>query len=319
MNDNGRKTKVLVVGAGETREYFEGHFTKRMVQRPSMAAYSWAQRLGAQPHEAQAFAGLEDEKEIWDYISALVARSGMLRFQPWIARDVEEYVRQSDLPLTSSYDAIHVRRGDMLTKKDDDSHTSFVKEYWESQDHQRPLVAVVGAFFHQNAPTATAPHNYIPFSHYLSQFDEIECNTDEARIVYVATDDPTEVQREIANLPKDEDGNTTVKDGCHKFKFMFHPVMQCGLTFHLDGGQDRSGCGCRYQRNIASIADMMIAAKSDTFVGEFNSNWGRLVRIFRMKLEVVNDDSDGDGSHVAAVERRMGVAWGGEHPPPPGL
>ncbi len=28
----------------------------------------------------------------------------------------------------------------------------------------------------------------------------------------------------------------------------------------------------------------MILTKSNTFVGEFNSNWGRIVRIFRMQL-----------------------------------
>lgn len=39
-----------------------------------------------------------------------------------------------------------------------------------------------------------------------------------------------------------------------------------------------------YDRNIHSIADLMILTKSNTFVGEFNSNWGRVVRIFRTQL-----------------------------------
>lgn len=39
-----------------------------------------------------------------------------------------------------------------------------------------------------------------------------------------------------------------------------------------------------YKRNIHSIADLMILTKSNTFVGEFNSNWGRIVRIFRTQL-----------------------------------
>mmetsp|Transcript_2463 Transcript_2463/g.6125 ORF Transcript_2463/g.6125 Transcript_2463/m.6125 type:complete len:103 (+) Transcript_2463:55-363(+) len=39
-----------------------------------------------------------------------------------------------------------------------------------------------------------------------------------------------------------------------------------------------------YTRNIHSIADLMILTKSNTFVGEFNSNWGRIVRIFRTQL-----------------------------------
>lgn len=43
-------------------------------------------------------------------------------------------------------------------------------------------------------------------------------------------------------------------------------------------------CLTGYQRNIHSIADLMILTKSNTFVGEFNSNWGRIVRIFRTHL-----------------------------------
>lgn len=39
-----------------------------------------------------------------------------------------------------------------------------------------------------------------------------------------------------------------------------------------------------YRRNIHSIADLMILTKANTFVGEFNSNWGRIVRLFRLHL-----------------------------------
>mmetsp|Transcript_16823 Transcript_16823/g.36316 ORF Transcript_16823/g.36316 Transcript_16823/m.36316 type:complete len:579 (-) Transcript_16823:79-1815(-) len=312
INHNGRQTKVLVVGAGETRDYFEGHFQEKMVQRPSTDAYSWAQRLGAKPREAKVFAGLEDEKEIWDYISAFMAQSGMLRFQPWIARDVEEYIRQSGLPLDASYDAIHIRRGDMLAKEDDASPKQFLREYWESRDKH---FNVLRALLHPDVKQA--PHNYVPFTHYLSQFDDLECNTENARVVYVATDDPAEVQREIGDLPKDEDGNSIIKDGCHKIKFFFTPTKEIE-NFHIDDGPDQDDCGGRYKRNIASIADMMIAAKSDMFVGEFNSNWGRLVRIFRMQLKNVGD-SDINESPVAAVERKMNVAWGDEYPLPPGM
>jgi hypothetical protein len=48
-----------------------------------------------------------------------------------------------------------------------------------------------------------------------------------------------------------------------------------------------------YKRNIHSIADLMILTKSNTFVGEFVSNWGRIVRIFRAHLHdkyVIHDN-----------------------------
>jgi hypothetical protein len=46
----------------------------------------------------------------WDRVSALLSRAGVLRFQPWIARDVRR--RVSEIPIRGDYVAIHVRRGD---------------------------------------------------------------------------------------------------------------------------------------------------------------------------------------------------------------
>ena len=60
--------------------------------------------------------------------------------------------------------------------------------------------------------------------------------------------------------------------GCdHVYALRLRPSM---LSTQLAG----------YTRNIHSIADLMILTKSNTFVGEFNSNWGRIVRIFRTQL-----------------------------------
>lgn len=83
-----------------------------------------------------------------------------------------------------------------------------------------------------------------------------------------------------------------------------------------------------YKRNIHSIADLMILSKSNTFVGEFVSNWGRIVRIFRAHLNdkfVVHDHSLRWGD----VFRETGeppvlfhdtrIAFGeGKQSPPPG-
>jgi len=299
----------LVIGAEETRDYFEGHFKERMVQRPSKDLnFMWAVRLGASPEEAEAFAELEDEKEIWDYISALMARSGVLRFQPWIARDVEDYIKQSELPLEEGYDAIHVRRTDMLAKQDDASPKNFVRKYWKSRDDHLSVLKALG--FNRD---------YIGFDHYLDQLKQSECQPDAGdvytppRAVYVATDDPTEVQQEIDNM---KDFN----NDCHKYKFILSPAKDIIQNFHLDDlpEKDHGDCVGRYKRNIACVADMMIAAKSDTFVGEFNSNWGRLVRMFRIQLKSEVDIETGEQS-FDVVERKMSVTWGNDNPLPPGM
>jgi len=292
VNDNGRRTNVLVVGGEETRDYFEGHFKERMLERPSKDdAYGWAMRLGAKPLDAEVFVGLEGERNIFDYVSALMARSAMIRFQPWIAADVEDYIeKRVNLPLDVSYDVIHVRRGDKL----EEEFKPHVHGYWKSQGVRK------------HHP------NYIPFAQYLTTYDDVECN-EEARLVYVSTDDPQKVQDEINALPKDGSGNTITSNGCHKFHFIFSQNENFLDGFHIDGPAN-DDCEGRYARNIASVADLMLAAKADRYVGEVVSNWGRLVRIFRMKL---NDDGVAeDGGSSNAVVKEMRAAFGHDQLPP---
>ena len=108
--------------------------------------------------------------------------------------------------------------------------------------------------------------------------------------------------------------------GCERVKFIFSPDASHG-SLHISEGGVRIDCVERerrrpiccsvcllpvflnasssytgYKRNIQSIADMMILTKSNTFVGEFTSNWGRIVRIFRTQLNdmyVIPDKSSG--------------------------
>lgn len=202
--------------------------------------------------------------------------------------------------LSSNSDAIHVRRGDKLVG---DSRTH-VRKFWEEK----------GLY---NADTGAMPTNYIPFTHYLHEFDTLYCRPSTPRIVYVATDDPQEVQREIDALPKDSYGNTMLStDSCHKFRFIFSSFdHEKSLGFHIDAGKSKDPCEDRYARNIAGIADLMILAKSDVFVGEFNSNWGRLVRTFRLKM---NNSAKIVNGARPVIEREMRVAWGFKRPGPPG-
>jgi len=311
-NANGGQSyqNSIVLGGQQVRDYFETHFKAQMMDRDEIMttpAAEWASRLGATPNEARAFGSLTDRHEIWDYISALMNRAGIMRFQPWIARDVEDHINQiEDMPLDAPYDAIHVRRGDKL----ESDAKRFVKKYWESEGKE----------------TQEVPRNYIPLVFYLRQFDEKNRKYDEAactgeepvRLVYVATDDPTTVQSEVNEFPRDAEGNSivnSVQSCCNRFRFFFgtSPSEQNALvSYHIDEGPSKGDCEERYRRNIAGIADLMILAKADIFIGEFNSNWGRLVRTFRLRL-----NTSGKWARPVLL-KEMRVAWGSSHPGPPG-
>jgi len=349
-SSHGRDTNVLVVGGYELRKYFDQEIKEKMVHRvPSSPiddaiesangqddqddkndnqdAYDWAVRLGASSTEAKAFADLDQEEDIWDFVSALMARSGIIRFQPWIARDVEAFIKKAGLPLNVDYDSIHVRRGDKLEQESKRE----VNNFWRSRGYGKGTGRKI-------------PRNYIPFSHYVGQgYHKKPCNADsEAHLVYVATDDPRVIKQELTGMKKDDLG-FTVMNKCHKFSFVFGPPTKDDVPSHLNSEGGHRNCVDRYKRNLAGIADLLILAKSSLFVGEFNSNWGRLVRVFRMRLnddliaangEVEDADSDEGEQPAAEGEKRrraartvahpvltkgLKVAWGKTHPGPLGL
>ncbi|KAK1742927.1 hypothetical protein QTG54_006524 [Skeletonema marinoi] len=347
-SSHGRDTNVLVVGGYELRKYFEQEIKEKMIHRvPSSPidsaidsangqddedetndnqdAYDWSIRLGASSAEATAFTDLDQEEDIWDFVSALMARSGVIRFQPWIARDVESFIKKASLPLNVDYDSIHVRRGDKLEQESKREVNSF----WRARGYGKGTGRKI-------------PRNYIPFSHYVGQgYHKRPCNADgEAHLVYVATDDPKVIKQELTGMKKDDLG-FTVMNKCHKFNFIFGPTPKDDTPSHLNSEGGHRNCVDRYNRNIAGIADLLILAKSNLFVGEFNSNWGRLVRVFRMRLndellmateEVEEGDLD-DGEQPEGEKRRraaktvahpvltkgLKVAWGNRHPGPLGL
>ena len=99
-----RQTNVIAMGGPQVRHFFQEYYKGLMLARdsnpPTLAAAEWARRLGAKPHEAEIFGSLEDKFQIWEYVSAIMSRSGVLRFQHWIARDAETYIKEvSNLPL----------------------------------------------------------------------------------------------------------------------------------------------------------------------------------------------------------------------------
>merc|ERR1719223_524598 len=208
-------------------------------------------------------------------------------------------IKRSDLPLDVPYDSIHLRRGDKL----ESDAKRFVIRHWQDSGQY-------------DEDTGDMPKPYIPLSHYLNQLETVECK-DEPRLVYIATDDPIEVQNEVNELPKDTSGSyyTLNSESCHKFQFIFSPASSMEQGFHIDSSPSKGSCEDRYERNIASIADLMILAKSDIFVGEFNSNWGRLVRTFRLKI---NNSAKIMNGARPVIQREMKVAWGNKKPGPPG-
>lgn len=146
----------------------------------------------------------------------------------------------------------------------------------------------------------------------------------------MATDDPMVVKEEIAKLPKGSDG-TTVVAGCKRVKFIFAPVSE-DSAFHINEGGGKTDCYVRYKRNIRAIADLMVLTKSDTFVGEFVSNWGRIIRLHRLILndsplvgEIKESSSNWlkkkpveDDLEPPAFIRDIRVAFGDLISPPPG-
>lgn len=299
QNPDGKTVKAHLSGNFGTRLYYRS-IDKEFTQRPSPQARKWALQLGASPEEAEIFTNIRSPREIWDFATALMNKSGILRYQPWIARDVEMFIKSFDIPFDHGYDTIHVRRGDKLEMES----RGEVVNYWKSQGY---------------SDESEFPTDYIPFAHYLSQYDKNECADKGVksidRHVYVATDDPIVVKEEIAKLTNSEGGNIALVNGCHSLTFYFNPTDDS--NFHIDEGGDNDSCFSRYHRNIASMADFMIIAKSSTFIGEYNSNWGRLLRTVRTVMNDVDTKINGADRYTKTLDTR--VAWGSTNPRNPGI
>ncbi|KAL7477725.1 hypothetical protein ACHAW6_003521 [Cyclotella cf. meneghiniana] len=315
--EGGRNIKVIPLDGADLRTFCERIFWSQMIDRTSPSsrevAYNWVTRLGARAHEAAYFSDLQSGPDIWDYLSAIVNRSGLLKFQPWIARDVTKYIESSNLPPDGSYDAIHVRRGDKLLAES----KRLVDNYWRKTGYS----------------PRNKPVNYVPLIHYLNQaWDGSDCPMRKngrirqtripRKIIYVATDDPKTVRTEIAQLPKVKGGHT-VLNGCQKAEFIFSLASETTTSFHLTPCLDYLGtcsnddCSMRYARTIAAIADLKILSRAQKFVGEYNSNWGRLIKDFRTIFSYNLDAPDTNGgSDRASILVRDIVEVFGQTPPP---
>eukprot|EP00984_Skeletonema_dohrnii_P020201 scaffold9776_cov94-Skeletonema_dohrnii-CCMP3373.AAC.1 len=132
------------------------------------------------------------------------------------------------------------------------------------------------------------------------------------RAVYVATDDPVVVKEEIANLPNRIDERTVLWNDCHELSFYFNPTDES--SFHLNGDGET---GFRDGTEDTCFNS-----------GEFNSNWGRLLRTMRVRLytPILQDDGNsnddekvlGDVLSTYSTTLDMRIAWGPTTPRLPG-
>ena len=270
---DGRQVNVIIAGGDMVRQSIQKY------KDGFVPSEEWAKRLGGTVDEARAFGKLSSNEVMWDYICGILNRVGIPRFQSWIGRDVQAFIDSLDLFQDNGsdvvYDAIHVRRGDKLILE----QRPLVESYWKIQGY---------------TDMTNLPHDYVPFSPYLTRFDKSECPVNEVgevidrkrHVVYVATDDPNVVQDEIARLPNhiDDDWNRVMWNECHDLTFFITPSANDDGVYHLNGGHeeermmrgrmkrvwisDRSQDDChkRYRRSIASIADMMILSRSRTLM-----------------------------------------------------
>ncbi|KAL7529844.1 hypothetical protein ACHAWF_003131 [Thalassiosira exigua] len=283
---------VLVLGANPLRNYFVHMLKERMAGHDQTEAESarWALNFGASIKETRAFASLRDERRIWDAVSAWMTRTGLPKFQPWIAADVRDLARAKlgFIAEGRPYDSVHVRRGDKCYREAKD----LIREYYE----QRGMNWTLGMS--------------IPFSHYLRRFDDgtgEDCDAEgdgpPPRRVYVATTGQRAVRAEAARLAPSRVGR------CRR-PLEFHYYPDAAKAYHI---QYAERCRERYDVNLVSVAELATLTRSEVFVGEFNSNWGRLVRTLRTTTDRRSSELGG-----ATTTREVRVAWGPEEPEPPG-
>lgn len=226
---------------------------------------------------------LQLQQEWTHHVMASLTRAGLIAFQPWIAQSVQAkllawirdepqaaFWQQKGDSITedngSFYVGVHVRRGDKLLVE----AKYWVDHFWETHSNISNTDSIIA--------TGKERPNYVPFSAYMQHVvkacqDHGYCKDLATRVhVYVATDDIATVQQEITDLPAEV---------TEHFRFWFHPdpIAETGsIVGHI---REASDCQNRYQRTVAAVLDLLLLTRATVFVGEFNSNWGRLIHTHR--------------------------------------
>jgi hypothetical protein len=232
---NGPPTSVMVSGGFALRDLYPAplHNTANQVDFPH-----WVPHLGATPRQLEFFKNTSNTAEdLWMGVAGLIAPK--IQWRSSVRKHVEELVTELHLP--PRFTAIHVRRGDKLNGE----AYEMVKAYWESRGGNPNKI------------------NYLPLEAYVDQLDIFRDPLD----IYIATDDPETVGKEIEQL----EATST--------KWQFHILS--GHRSHPGHVLQEKNCTVRYAMTMDALVELEVLIRADVFVGEFNSNWGKYIHTMR--------------------------------------
>ena len=139
--------------------------------------------------------------------------------------------------------------------------------------------------------------------------------TDKPRKVFIIANDKTQVDKTImkslrSNTLIRRDNLSSIESKVHEYQQKCYK-LQFTVVHNQYMEDDEVGnikdCDYWYERSISSIANLLILSKSETFVSDFRSSFGRLIRMFRTTLTA--EASEG-GTMTSVLEKNVHLAWG---------
>ncbi len=233
--DNGPPISVMVSGGFALRNLYPAPMrdTAKQLDFPH-----WVPHLGATPRQIEFFRNTSNTVEdLWMGVAGLIAPK--IQWRSSVREEVTELVTEMHLP--PRFTAIHVRRGDKLNGE----AYEMVKAYWESRGGNPNKI------------------KYLPLEAYVAQLNIFRDPLD----IYIATDDPLTVRKEIKQLK------------ATGTKWKFHILS--GHRSHPGHVLQEKNCSVRYAMTMDALAELEVLIRADVFVGEFNSNWGKYIHTMR--------------------------------------
>jgi len=307
-NDNRRLSNVFAVDASTIQDMYESKFKEMMKQRP----YDWALRLGATSEQATTFSQLNGKIDTtWKYLAGLVMQSNIVEFQPLVVQDVYKHIQNLGLQFTElykePYDAMLIRRGDDIL--DDPDSRKSIANYWDSR----------GLY---NRQDESAIRSYVPLKQYTRHYNSMGCSTsDKPRKVFIIANDKTQVDKTImkslrSNTLIRRDNLSSIESEVHEYQQKCYKLdFTVVHNQYAEDEEEDMNCDYWYERSISSIANLMILSKSEIFVSDFRSSFGRLIRMFRTTLTA--EATEGSGT-TSVSEQNVQLAWGKNEYGPPG-
>lgn len=221
------------------------HYIHRLHQTPQQSNFThWVSSLGGVTSTQMEWFQQQTQQEgLWKGIAALLVPH--VQWQSTLQPVVAGHIQALHLPRT--YTAMHIRRGDKLTRE----ATGMVQQYWASRGEH-----------------STNHPNYIPLEAYVAQ---LNFDIDPPHIL-IATDDPITIRNEVEQFEATHDNSYWT------FYFLADHRLQSG---HMNTESD---CRARYNMTIDAIVDLEVMIRAQVFVGELNSNWGRFIHTMRTEF-----------------------------------